>query len=50
MINDNTMAFFGSLEHYSFGEEIKKFLYKYDVKPIYLNDAKLVDRGSLFVL
>ena len=50
MINDNTMAFFGSLEHYSFGEEIKKFLYKYDVKPIYLNDGKLVDRGSLFVL
>lgn len=50
MISDNCMAFFGSLENYIFGDEVKKFLYKYDVKPIYLNNGKLVDRGSLLVL
>ncbi|WP_294385093.1 DUF6873 family GME fold protein [uncultured Clostridium sp.] len=50
MISDNSMAFFGSLDNYIFGNEVKKFLYKYDVKPIYLNNTKLIDRGSLLVL
>lgn len=49
MISDNSMAFFGSLDNYAFGNEIKKFLYKYDVKPIYLSNTKLIDRGSLLV-
>ncbi len=49
MISDNSMAFFGSLDNYTFGNEIKKFLYKYDVKPIYLSNTKLIDRGSLLV-
>lgn len=50
MISDNCMAFFGSLENYSFGLEVKKFLYKYDIKPLYLQNSNLIDRGSLFVL
>ena len=49
MISDNSMAFFGSLDNYIFGNEVKNFLYKYDVKPIYLNNTKLIDRGSLLV-
>lgn len=49
MISSNSMAFFGSLDNYSFGNEVKKFLYKYDIKPIYLNNTKLIDRGSLLV-
>lgn len=49
MITDNSMAFFGSLNNYIFGNEIKKFLYKYDVKPLYLSNTKLIDRGSLLV-
>lgn len=50
MISGECMAFFGSLENYTFGDDVKKFLYKYDIKPIYLNNGKLVDRGSLLVL
>ncbi|MEN8076197.1 DUF6873 family GME fold protein [Clostridioides difficile] len=50
MISDECIAFFGSLENYAFGKDVKNFLYKYDIKPIYLNNGKLVDRGSLLVL
>lgn len=49
MISSNSMAFFGSLDNYAFGNEVKKFLYKYDIKPIYLSNTKLIDRGSLLV-
>ncbi|MDU2121990.1 MAG: hypothetical protein E7E64_05585 [Clostridium celatum] len=49
MISSDSMAFFGSLDNYAFGNEVKKFLYKYDIKPIYLNNTKLIDRGSLLV-
>lgn len=49
MISSDSMAFFGSLDNYAFGDEVKKFLYKYDIKPIYLNNTKLIDRGSLLV-
>ena len=49
MISNDSMAFFGSLDNYAFGNEVKKFLYKYDIKPIYLNNTKLIDRGSLLV-
>lgn len=50
MISSNSMVFFGSLEKYAFCDEVKKFLYKYDIKPIYLRDSKLFDRGSLLLL
>lgn len=50
MINDTSMAFFGDLSKYEFGNEVKKFLFKYDIKPLYLSKSKLIDRGSLFVL
>ena len=50
LIDKNRLAFFGNLEHYSYGNEVKDFLYKYDVEPIYLRNGKLVDRGSLFTI
>ena len=50
LISDNTLAFFGSLNNYKYGNEIKAFLKKHNVEPIYLSDNKLHDRGSLFVL
>lgn len=50
MISENSMAFFGDLSKYEFGNEVKHFLFKYDVEPIYLNKGKLIDRGSLFAL
>ena len=50
MIGSNTMAFFGDLEYYCCGKDILKFLYKYDVKPVYLQKGKLIDRGSILTL
>ncbi|MBE6053034.1 MAG: hypothetical protein E7212_03825 [Clostridium sartagoforme] len=50
LINNDTIAFFGSLNHYKYGEEVKSFLKKYNIKPIYLSDNKLYDRGSLLVI
>lgn len=50
MISNNKMAFFGNLDYYKWGNEIKDFLSKYDVVPIYLRNGKLIDRGSLLVL
>lgn len=50
MISDDRMAFFGELENYRYGEEVKNFLYKYDVKPVSLRKGKLIDRGSLLAL
>ena len=50
MIGDNLMAFFGDLKYYRFGEQIIKFLYKYDVKPVFLRKGKLIDRGSILTL
>lgn len=50
LINENLIAFFGNLDSYIYGDKVKCFLKKYGVKPIYLKDGKLHDRGSLFVL
>lgn len=50
MISNNKMAFFGDLDSYKWGDEIKRFLFKYDVLPIALRKGKLIDRGSLLVL
>jgi hypothetical protein len=50
LINNTTMAFFGDLNHYKYGNEVISFLNKYNVKPIYLKNDKLVDRGSLLVI
>jgi hypothetical protein len=50
MISNNKMAFFGDLDSYKWGSEIKKFLFKYDVSPIALRKGKLIDRGSLLTL
>ena len=45
-----THLFFGELENYRYGEEVKNFLYKYDVEPVSLRKGKLIDRGSLLTL
>lgn len=50
MISNDKMAFFGDLDSYTWGDEIKIFLFKYDVLPIALRKGKLIDRGSLLVL
>ena len=50
MISNDKMAFFGDLDSYKWGAEIRKFLFKYDVLPIALRKGKLIDRGSLLTL
>lgn len=50
LISKNTMAFFGSLDNYAYGQSIKDFLKKHNVTPLYLSSGKLIDRGSIFVL
>ena len=50
MISNDRIAFFGDLDSYKWGNEIKKFLYKYDVLPIALRKGKLIDRGSLLTI
>lgn len=50
MISENKLALFGELEHYCFGNEIYKFLYKYDIEVIPLKRGKLIDRGSILTL
>jgi len=44
------MCFFGDLKYYKYKDEIIHFLYKYDIKPIYLYDGPLLDRGSLLII
>ena len=50
MISKNKLALFGELNNYEYGNKIYKFLYKYDVEPIYLRKGKLIDRGSLLLI
>ncbi|GIM28683.1 hypothetical protein CPJCM30710_13490 [Clostridium polyendosporum] len=50
LISPNKMAFFGDLRNYLYGELVLEFLDKYNIKPIYLSNGKLIDRGSILVL
>ncbi|MCE5221457.1 MAG: hypothetical protein LLF98_09395 [Clostridium sp.] len=50
MISNDKMVFFGDLNSYKWGAEIKEFLFKYDVSPISLRKGKLIDRGSFFTV
>lgn len=50
MISNNRIAFFGELDYYKYGNEVKSFLSRHGVSPIYLKKGKLIDRGSLIVL
>ncbi|MGG7077729.1 DUF6873 family GME fold protein [Clostridium sardiniense] len=50
MIGDNKIAFFGNLKHYKYGLQVISFLKKHNIKPVYLSDSKLIDRGSILTL
>lgn len=50
MVSNDKMVFFGDLNSYKWGAEIKEFLFKYDVSPISLRKGKLIDRGSFFTV
>ncbi|KAJ50748.1 hypothetical protein CTM_16342 [Clostridium tetanomorphum DSM 665] len=50
MIEENIIAFYGNLNHYIYGTEVMNFLYKHNVKPVFLREGKLVDRGSIYTI
>ena len=50
LLSNNVIAFYGNLDFYKYGNEVLGFLDKHEVKPIYLNKGKLIDRGSIFCL
>lgn len=50
LISKEKIAFFGSLDNYTYGNEVKHFLKTCGVSPLYLNDGKLVDRGSILTI
>jgi hypothetical protein len=50
LLDENHMAFYGDLNHYTFGKEVMEFLRKHNVEPIFLRNGKLIDRGSLFIV
>ncbi|MGL4655624.1 MAG: DUF6873 family GME fold protein [Sarcina sp.] len=50
LIAKDKLAFFGSLKNHSYGKEVKEFLFKHSVEPIYLSSSKLIDRGSILTL
>ncbi|URZ07246.1 DUF6873 family GME fold protein [Clostridium felsineum] len=50
LINKNILAFYGNLEKYKFKNKVLNFLNKHNIKPIYLSDSKLIDRGSIITI
>lgn len=50
MIDSSTLALYGSLDYFEYGRELYDFLYSLDIKPLYLYDGKLIDRGSILAL
>lgn len=50
MLNENTLVFYGSLQHHPEKNEIINFLNKFNITPIYLSNTPLIDRGSIFFI
>lgn len=50
LVSQDILAFYGNLKYHSYGNDIKKFLFKHNVKPLYLSDERLIDRGSILTL
>lgn len=50
LIDEHSLAFFGNLNYYAYGDIVLQFLEKHNIKPIYLRQGKLIDRGSLLVI
>lgn len=50
LLDRNTLAFYGDLSYYKYGNDIISFLKKHSVEPVFLREGKLIDRGSLFVI
>ncbi|GFZ30537.1 hypothetical protein CSC2_10630 [Clostridium zeae] len=47
LLSERELVFYGNLKNYKYGELVLSFLNKHQIKPIFLSDTPLVDRGSL---
>lgn len=50
LISKSKLAFFGDLNFYAYGKEVKDFLKQHGVEPVFLRSGKLFDRGSLLTV
>lgn len=50
LLENNILAFYGHLDYYKYGSKVYYFLEKHGVKPIFLREGKLIDRGSIYVI
>jgi hypothetical protein len=50
LLEDGLLAFYGDLEHYTYGKKILDYLKKHKVEPLFLRNGKLIDRGSLLAI
>lgn len=50
MLDHKTIVFYGNLDLYPYRNQLKDFLYKHGISPIYLSNSPLIDRGSIYFL
>lgn len=50
LLEEGLLAFYGHLDNYLYRNEVKEFLKKHKVEPIFLSKGKLIDRGSILVI
>ncbi|MFL0247918.1 DUF6873 family GME fold protein [Candidatus Clostridium stratigraminis] len=50
LLEKGLLAFYGHLDNYIYKNEVKEFLKKHNVEPVFLSKGRLFDRGSIFVI
>lgn len=50
LLDSKTLAFYGNLNMYKYGDKVLEFLKKHNVTPVFLSNNKLIDRGSIFCI
>nr|WP_315672717.1 hypothetical protein [Clostridium sp. 19966] len=50
LLDYNNLAFFGNINRYKYGSEVKHFLRKHNIEAYCLSDDKLSDRGTLMCI
>ncbi|EJO5349095.1 hypothetical protein NRP93_003247 [Clostridium botulinum] len=50
LLDSKTLAFYGNLNMYKYGDKVLDFLRKHNVTPVFLSTNKLIDRGSIFCI
>jgi len=50
LLEEGLLAFYGHLDNYIYRREVKEFLKKHNVEPVFLSKGNLIDRGSIFII